>query len=85
MPMEEDEGIVYVPSQPHVENNINQPFNMEINDPNISGLGVGAWQELWHDDSLVSTPSPMPQGVAVGRNGKGKRLLENFSSNSNKS
>ena len=78
-PMEENEDMVYVHSQPHSENNINQSFNIENNDISILGSGVSAWQELWHDDSLISSPPPISQGADGGGNGKGKRKLENFS------
>jgi len=84
-PMEENEGMVYIPSQPHGENNVNQPFNIENNDISILGPGVSAWQELWHDDSPVSTPPPLSQGVDGGGNRKGKRKLENLSMDPNKS
>ncbi|KAJ8420112.1 hypothetical protein Cgig2_021547 [Carnegiea gigantea] len=84
-PMEENENMVYIPSQPHGENNVNQPFNIKNNDISILGPGVSAWQELWHDDSPISTPPPISQGVDGGRNGKGKRKLENLSVDPNKS
>jgi len=77
--MEEDEDSVYVPSQPHTENIINQPFNIENNDTSNFGPRVSAWKELWHDDFFLSTPPPISQGVDRGGNGKGKRKLENFS------
>ncbi|KAJ8428139.1 hypothetical protein Cgig2_011512 [Carnegiea gigantea] len=38
-------------------------FNIENNDTSILGLGVSAWQELWYDDSPISTPPPVSQGV----------------------
>ncbi|KAJ8429893.1 LOW QUALITY PROTEIN: hypothetical protein Cgig2_008778 [Carnegiea gigantea] len=78
-PMEENEDMVYIPSQPHSENNINKPFNIENND--ISILGPG----LWYNDSPISTPPPISQGVDGGGNGKGKRKSENLSVDPNKS
>ncbi|KAJ8420892.1 LOW QUALITY PROTEIN: hypothetical protein Cgig2_016235 [Carnegiea gigantea] len=84
-PMEEDEDKVYIPSQPHIKNTINQPFNIENNDISILGHGISAWQELWHDDSLISTRPNISQLVDGGGNGKGKRKLENFSLDPNKS
>ncbi|KAJ8420135.1 hypothetical protein Cgig2_029778 [Carnegiea gigantea] len=41
--MEENEDMVYIPSQPHCENNINQPFNIENNNISILGPGVSTW------------------------------------------
>ena len=83
-PMEEDEDRVYIPSQPHIENIMNQPSNIENNKTSILGHEVSAWQELWQDDSPLSTPSPASQGLDGGGNGKGKRVLDNFSSDPNK-
>lgn len=77
--------MVYIPSQPHSENNINQPFNIEKNDISILGPRVSAWQELWHDDSLISTPPPISKVAVRGGYGKGKRKLEYLSVDSNKS
>ena len=53
MPMEEDHRL-YIPSQPHIENIVYQPFAFE-NNSETSTLGpeVNAWQELWHDDSCI--------------------------------
>ncbi|KAJ8432807.1 LOW QUALITY PROTEIN: hypothetical protein Cgig2_026137 [Carnegiea gigantea] len=84
-PMEENEDMVYIPSQPDSENNINQLFNIENNGTSNLGPGVSAWQELWHDNSPVSTPPPLSQGVDGGGNRKGKRKLENLSMDPNKS
>ena len=42
-PMEENEDMVCIPSQPHSENNINQPFDIENNDISILGPGDSAW------------------------------------------
>ncbi|KAJ8423918.1 hypothetical protein Cgig2_014320 [Carnegiea gigantea] len=39
-PMEEDEDRVYIPSQPQIENTVNQSFNIENNDTGILGPGV---------------------------------------------
>ena len=41
-------------------------------------------EELWRDNSPLSTPSPASQGLDGGGNGKGKRILDNFSSDPNK-
>ncbi|KAJ8438819.1 hypothetical protein Cgig2_023011 [Carnegiea gigantea] len=60
-------------------------FNTENNGTSILGPEVSAWQELWHDDSPVSTPPPLSQGVDGGGNRKGKRKLENLSMDPNKS
>ncbi|KAJ8433522.1 hypothetical protein Cgig2_006669 [Carnegiea gigantea] len=65
-PVEEDVDSVYVPSQPHTENIINQPFNIENNDTSI----LGPRKELWHDDFFLSTPPPVSKGVDGGGNGK---------------
>ncbi|KAJ8423843.1 LOW QUALITY PROTEIN: hypothetical protein Cgig2_000969 [Carnegiea gigantea] len=68
-----------------IQENEDMPFNIENNDISILGPGVSAWQELWHDNSPISTPPPVSQGVDGGANGKGKRKLENFSLDPNKS
>ncbi|KAJ8420584.1 hypothetical protein Cgig2_033074 [Carnegiea gigantea] len=67
---------VYIPSQPHTENTINQPFNFENNDTSTLGPRVSAWQDIWHDNSPISTPPPVSQGVDGGGNRKSKRKLE---------
>ncbi|KAJ8436962.1 hypothetical protein Cgig2_018909 [Carnegiea gigantea] len=55
------------------------------NDISILGPGVSAWQELWHDDSLISTRPPISQGTDGGGNGNGKRKLANLFVDPNKS
>jgi len=55
-PMEDDEDRVYIPSQPHNENTMNQPFIIKTNDTSVPGSKVSPWQELWHHDSLICTP-----------------------------
>ncbi|KAJ8430751.1 LOW QUALITY PROTEIN: hypothetical protein Cgig2_009642 [Carnegiea gigantea] len=84
-PMEEDEHMLYIPSQHHSENNINQPFNIENSEISILGPMVSTWLKLRHDDSPISTPPPVSQRVDGGGNGKGKRELENFYLDHNKS
>jgi len=84
IPMEEDEYKVYIPSQPHNENIMNQPSNIENNNTSILSSEVSAWQELWLDDSPLSTPSPAFQGLDGGGNEKFKRILDNFSLDPNK-
>jgi len=41
-PMEEDEDRVYTPSQPHIENIMNQPSNIENDNTNVLGPEVSA-------------------------------------------
>jgi len=84
MPMKNDNDRVHVPYQPHTENILDQPFNTENNgDTNVLGLGVNVWQEIWHDNFPVSTP--ISQELDGGRNSKGKRLMDSFSSDPNES
>ena len=51
-PMEEDEDRTYIPSQPHTEDIVNQPFNIDNNDTTILGPRVSPWQESWYNNSL---------------------------------
>ncbi|KAJ8430469.1 hypothetical protein Cgig2_003051 [Carnegiea gigantea] len=77
-----------------VESNMNELFRGhvaredDIIAPNMDPLPMlmeEVEDRLWHEDSPVSTPPPISQGIDRCGNGKGKRKWENFSSCHNKS